>query len=47
MSIQRIRDFVAASYNGDKWRDKVEQMPDNQVIAIYYSLQRREERRAV
>ncbi|NLV66791.1 MAG: hypothetical protein GXY14_03850 [Spirochaetes bacterium] len=43
MDIGNIRDFVAAGYRGDKWKNKVNRMSDQQVIAIYHSMQRRKE----
>lgn len=43
MRIQDMRDFVAAGYSGDKWKNKVNRMSDDQVTAIYFSMQRRNE----
>ena len=34
-SIESKRNAVAAAYPARKWRDKVEKMPDHQVIALY------------
>ena len=41
MNIRNMRDFVAAGYRGDKWKNKVDRMSDQQITAIYYSMQRR------
>lgn len=36
-----MRDHVIKAYSGEKWRKKVLKMSDNQVLAIYMSLQKR------
>ncbi|MDF2800176.1 MAG: hypothetical protein K0S61_79 [Anaerocolumna sp.] len=36
MSIILMREAVKNVYPGDKWRNKVRNMSDNQVIAIYH-----------
>ena len=40
MSITQMRDIVTSSYKGDGWKRKVANMSDQQVIAIYYRLQK-------
>lgn len=34
-NIENLRDAIAIAYPGDKWHERVKNMPDNQVIAIY------------
>ena len=45
MSPEQMREEIAKAYNGQKWKDKVAQMPYNQIIAIYYSLKKRKKKR--
>jgi len=33
-----MRDWVQHAYPGQKWKDKVKQMKDSQIIALYFSL---------
>lgn len=40
-SIDDMRDFVAKLYGGN-WSERVLDMPDNQIMAIYYSAQEQE-----
>lgn len=37
MSIQQMRAAIYDVYPGRKWKIKVQNMPDDQVIAVYYS----------
>lgn len=37
MSVDRMREAIAEVYDGPKWKKKVANMPDYQVIAVYYS----------
>lgn len=37
MTIQEMRKSISKLYPGQKWKDKVENMKDQQVFAIYYS----------
>lgn len=41
MSIPDMRSALRAVYPGPSWQTKVDRMPDNQVIAVYYSFQHR------
>lgn len=41
LSVTNMRDKLLATYDGPKWRDKVIKMNDNQVIAIFKSIQKR------
>jgi len=38
MTISNMRDWVISAYPGDKWKEKVKKMPDDQIIPIYYRL---------
>ena len=41
MEVWRMREILSQQYNGSlKWRTKVENMSDKQVIAIYMRMQR-------
>lgn len=34
-----MRRFVTEQYKTDSWKQKVERMPENQVMALYYKFQ--------
>lgn len=36
MTVQQMRNKIISVYEGMAWRRRVENMPDDQVIAIYY-----------
>lgn len=36
MTVQQMKDAIVNVYRTESWRKKVENMYDNQVIAIYY-----------
>lgn len=36
MTNDQMREKVEAAYDGDKWKQKVRRMPDDQIVAIYY-----------
>lgn len=36
MTTDEMRNLVASVYPGQKWKDKVMNMSDNQVVAIYW-----------
>lgn len=38
MRIQQKRDAVKGAYSGQKWKDKVDLMSDDQILAIYIRL---------
>lgn len=38
LSVDAMRDFVRTAYPGDKWKAKVDNMSDNQVMAIYFRM---------
>ena len=38
MDIRMMRDQVYHAYPGDKWHKKVHNMPDNQIVAVYFRL---------
>lgn len=42
ITIDYMREFVSNLYGGEAWKEKVENMPDNQVMGIYFSLQEQE-----
>lgn len=44
MTINQMRMHIADAYPNENWKRKCENMPDNQVIAIFHSLQNREQR---
>lgn len=43
MSIEQMRDAISKVHKSHWWKSKVANMPDNQVIAIYYSFLERGE----
>lgn len=40
MSVADMRRLVANAYNGESWKSKVRRMPDDQIVAIFYSMVR-------
>ena len=38
MTVAQMRCAIYDIYPGDSWHEKVNNMPDNQVVAVYYSL---------
>jgi hypothetical protein len=41
MTIANMRDYVKEAYKGQAWKDKVDRMPDNQIIRLYYTFNER------
>lgn len=42
MSVQNMREAIARAYSRSySWQEKVKRMPEDQVIAVYYSFVRR------
>lgn len=39
MTMNEMRRFVGEQYKTDVWKQKVERMPENQVMALYYKFQ--------
>ena len=35
---QTMRERVSKAYSGEAWKTKVREMPDNQIIAVYYRM---------
>lgn len=40
MTVKQMRDKIIKVYDNKTWRDKVYKMPNNQVIALYYTFLR-------
>lgn len=38
MNLHEMRDFISKAYPGQKWKNRVKKMGENQIIAIYYSM---------
>lgn len=38
MTVDEMREKVKKAYKGDRWKRKVQYMPDDQIIAIFYRL---------
>jgi hypothetical protein len=38
MKIEKKREAVREAYSGEKWKDKVDKMSDDQITAIYIRL---------
>ena len=38
MSVADMRRLVAKAYNGESWKTKVRNMPDDQIVAVFYRL---------
>ncbi len=41
MEINTMRGWLLSVYPSDSWKQKVDKMPNAQIIAIYYSLLKR------
>ena len=41
MSVEQMRAKISEVYESDRWRRRVQLMPDNQVIAIYRTMRNR------
>lgn len=39
MTVEQMREAIAGVYKGWKWKDKVANMPEDQVMAIYFKFQ--------
>ncbi len=40
MTVEQMRERVAAAYPGPNWKPKVKKMKDDQIIALYHTLVR-------
>lgn len=38
MNLHEMREFISNAYPGQKWKNRVKKMGENQIIAIYYSM---------
>lgn len=41
MNVEKMRSALAEAYSGPKWRLKLQQMPDRQIVAIYKNMESR------
>ena len=41
MDVKKMRENILSMYPGERWRDKVARMPDNQVMAKYFSMKKK------
>lgn len=41
MNVGYMREKIAKAYDGPRWKERVACMPDNQVIAIFYSFKKK------
>lgn len=44
MDVRNMRDYILKMYPGDRWKDKVARMADSQVMAIYFSMKRKDQK---
>jgi len=42
MNLHEMRNFISNAYPGQKWKNRVKKMGENQIIAIYYSMIKRQ-----
>ena len=42
MNLHEMREFISNAYPGQKWKNRVKKMGENQIIAIYYSMIKRQ-----
>ena len=45
MDVKQMRKEVLKFYSGQKWKDRVNKMNDDQVMAIYYSFIERQKKK--
>ena len=38
MTIELMREWVIKAYPGSRWKNKIKNTPDDQIIAIYHNL---------
>lgn len=38
MNLHEMRNFISKAYPGQKWKNRVKKMGEDQIIAIYYSM---------
>lgn len=38
MDVKHMKEFILKMYPGDGWKHKVNGMPDNQIMAVYFSM---------
>ncbi len=43
-NINQMRIVLISAYPGTKWKNRVSQMSDNQVVAIFHNLEKQEEK---
>ena len=41
MNVSDMRNWLLKMYPGPKWLEKVARMPDNQVMAVYFSMKKK------
>ncbi len=44
MEVWQMRNYIAAEYNTASWKDKVQKMPEKQVMDVYFSFLKRKEK---
>ena len=42
-NVEAMRQYISDLYSGPRWKSKVQRMPDNQIIAIYFKAKAKEE----
>lgn len=43
MTVNAMRDYISSMYNSDRWRLRVQDMEDRQVIAVYHTMVERKQ----
>jgi hypothetical protein len=38
MTTEGMREYVKKQYSGDSWKQRVDKMSDSQIVAIYYNM---------
>lgn len=46
-NLVQIKTFLYSRYPGKQWRKKIEEMPEDQLVAVYYSIKSREEKKGI
>lgn len=43
-NLNQIKAFLYSHYPGKQWQKRIEKMPEDQLVAIYYSIKSREKK---
>lgn len=47
VTVEEMRKYIATKYDSPEWKKQVKDMPDNQVMAIYFKFQGKKKKRKI